>query len=555
MNRWYYVVIIFFVVFLLNYQSVKSGYIFDDQEIVKKDYSFRDFSLKNLSPAERPIRYISFAIDYKLHGGKPEGFHYTNIFLHAVVSILLFLLLSTFFNDKVGFILTILFVSHPIVGDSVFPISHRKEMLYAIFVLSGFLLHIKGGKWKYAAPVLWVLGMLSKETAVSFPLLIFIYDILFDKEGIKSKKWYYAVYIGLIVIAGIVVLFDNRFGVSSYSAILQENRFFSGKSVWSVFMSIPYAMFVYFTHIFFPYNLVILDSIEPITKILSLRFFAGLLSLVVFVGLLVFLIKRKRKYEVFGLIWFLLFYLPVSGILPVAYLVADRYMYVPLMGFVIASGSIYSNKKGFITFLIIIGIFSVMYIQRENVYKNPISLWEHVVKKYPNSQIGWNNYGLEVMRTGDYKKAEECFKMAIKSDTSYYKSYNNLAALYAKTGEYGLAKVYFFRAYEVNPYDPRPLYYAGIVSLKMGDKIGAIRIFNYMILTKYNEYAPVWFGMGSLAFDRNDYKRAAVLIKTGLQFDSLNLKAVRALIEAYIMEGDTARADSVYRKYMKYLGR
>ncbi len=553
-KKTFYFLLLVITAISLNIPSIKSGYIFDDQEIVKKDYSFGHFTKQKLSPASRPVRYLSFLFDYKLYKGAPEGYHKTNIFLHLIVSILLFIFLQTFFNTDISFIITLLFISHPIIADSVIPISHRKEMLYGIFILLSLLLYIQKNIYiRYLSILIWFIAILSKETAIILPFLFLIYDLFYRKNEIKKNRYIYIIFSFLFLMAIIWVFKDNRFDIKSFSEILNENRFFKDKPIWSVFISIPYAIFIYLTHIFIPYNLVILDSIEPLTSIISLHFIEGVFALLILLFGIIYGIKKNYKNLSFGLLWFILFYLPVSGLLPVAYLVADRYMYIPIIGIFIAVFSLLKNYK--IKYilsatLIIIGIFSILYIQRERIYSNPVLLWEKVVNKYPSSQIGWNNYGLELMRIKKYTQAEKAFLNSIKSDPEYYKAFNNLGALYNKMGDYKNAKWNFMRAYEIEPQDPRPLYFAGIVSLKMNDSDGAMRIFNYMMFSKHYNFAPFWFAMGIISSDRGQYKEAIGFLKRSLVADSSYKNAADQLARLYIKIGDTLSAERVYKKYI-----
>jgi len=292
--------------------------------------------------------------------------------------------------------------------------------------------------------------------------------------------------------------------------------------------------------------------VEPVTNILSLHFIYGIIAVIIIALGIFYTIKRKNKTAFFGIAWFLLFYAPVSGIFPVAYLVADRYMYMPLLGLLIFFFSVFRmplKKLAAIT-MIIVGILSVLYIQREHLYANPLILWETVVEKYPNTQIGWNNYGLELSHSKRYEEAEDAFKKSIENDPEYYKAYNNLGALYNRMNRLKEAKWNFLKAYELTPEDPRPLYFAGIIALRMNDTIGGIRVFFDLINSKHKNFAAAWMYLGLIYTKTKEYDKAIMYLNSALKMDPDNKNLANELMKLYVQTGDTLTAKEIYYKYL-----
>src|SRR3972149_829116 len=122
----------------------------------------------------RPVVTLSYFIDYTLWKLNPFGFHLSNTLLHTLNSVLLFLLLKRIFNCQ------------------------------TTSFLGAFLLYMKTSKDErsfspayFASVVCYLLGIFSKEMAITLPLLIFLYDIIFTNKQTLSYKLtrYYTGYI------------------------------------------------------------------------------------------------------------------------------------------------------------------------------------------------------------------------------------------------------------------------------------------------------------------------------------------------------------------------
>ncbi len=133
----------------------------------------------NITKAFRPVTFGTFALDWKIGGGRPFEFHVVNLFLHAGVTILLYLLLQILLQglphgQRVGFVAALLFAVHPIHTEAVTSIVGRPELLAAGFLLASWILHLKDRE--IPALICFVLALLSKESAVAFLPLVVIGD-------------------------------------------------------------------------------------------------------------------------------------------------------------------------------------------------------------------------------------------------------------------------------------------------------------------------------------------------------------------------------------------
>jgi hypothetical protein len=161
-------------------------------------YGNRDFSIAQLYRAfvqpsssaaaggtYRPLTEVSIGIDTLIYGGAPSGFHLVNLFFHAVNSLLCYIFVRALVPPRpvVALAAAVLFAVHPVHGDAIFWISGRSDLLCTTFYVLCLILFVRGrGPDRRRKPTLsslfcFVLALLSKEVALSLPLLVIILDL------------------------------------------------------------------------------------------------------------------------------------------------------------------------------------------------------------------------------------------------------------------------------------------------------------------------------------------------------------------------------------------
>ena len=134
-----------------------------------------------------PVTMVSFAAEYHFSGINPFPYHVTNLVLHIFNCILVFFFIyAVSGNIAVAFITALFFGVHPLRVESVAWVSERKDVLYGFFFLAALLTYIRSresGKraWYWTALTFFILSLLSKPAAVSFPLVLLCYEYL--KKG------------------------------------------------------------------------------------------------------------------------------------------------------------------------------------------------------------------------------------------------------------------------------------------------------------------------------------------------------------------------------------
>ena len=151
-----------------------------------------------------PLVTLSFAIERHFFGMVPAFYHFDNMLLHMLCTILVFLIFRRITKSfAVTYIITTLFAIHPMHVEVVAWISARKDTLYSVFYLLSFLFYIKTYNEKNkkflitVSSFCFLLACLSKAMAITLPLVLVLTDYFqnrFSKKNIKIYIPYFTRY-------------------------------------------------------------------------------------------------------------------------------------------------------------------------------------------------------------------------------------------------------------------------------------------------------------------------------------------------------------------------
>ncbi|MBI4832628.1 MAG: tetratricopeptide repeat protein [Candidatus Lindowbacteria bacterium] len=185
--------------------TLRNDFVFDDISTIKNNPAIRSAKYVRLyflrpffsvgQPASGPVAYdyyrpmvlLSFFADHRTWGLAPLGYHLTNILLHGVATILVFLLLDRLRIGAVAsFIAAALFAAHPALADSVAGVSGRSDPLCAIFFLTCCICYMgsrqsgsrKGFLFLFLSCAALALALLTKENAIAVPLVLTAYEFI-----------------------------------------------------------------------------------------------------------------------------------------------------------------------------------------------------------------------------------------------------------------------------------------------------------------------------------------------------------------------------------------
>jgi protein O-mannosyl-transferase len=479
------------IAFLVYAPSLGGEFVYDDKAITVEDNPALtgEASIGEILTWDRPLREFTYMLDHAIWDFNPLGYHLQNILWHCANTVLIFLLLMQIgISRKQSFWCALIFSIHPITTESVAWISGRKELLCLFFELGACLFFVrsianpKSSPWVYALSLLCcILALLSKQVAVALPLMLCATAWLHQRcnNNSPNKHTLYLLITPTLIVIGFV-LFKYPI-LDQLSFFRDQGTFYDPASrdvAYTPFSAIltPFATFLKSNWLcLWPIDLTVEQAFPPIESVLDYRWIIGALILLV-MSIMSWRLRKIRPQLLFGCCWFLITWGPVSGAAPIAYLVADRYLYIPCVGYcIILVTYIYPLIQKRLTrfpalstsFVIIICLFfTTRTIVRTLDWRNEITLWKSAIQARPdyaqvhaslgnsyadagqidNAFKAWNtaleiddnlprvwiNMGNQEKRRGRLEDAERCFRKALELAPNYGVAHFNLALLLEK---------------------------------------------------------------------------------------------------------------------------
>ncbi len=484
---------------------------YDDFEYIDNPVIQNGIGLSNLgailiTPVNsnwHPVTLFSFALDYKLFGSSPAGFHLTNLILHMITALFVFLCMHLLLkNYWQSIFIALLFAVLPLNVEPVAWVAERKGLLAGfgfILTLYMYLQYKNTGKVKYYyfSIVFFILGLLSKASIVFTPMLLLIVDIYLLKQSfqfklyelkllLKEKIPYFFIAIAFTIIT-IYVHYNT--GAMESATVID----FTDKIKNTILSYVTYLR-----QFIFPYDLSVFYGYRIDHGLSKVGFaLTGLIGITV----LFYKIRINKPYLLFGWLWFVFAMAPTSGIIQTGiHAHADRYMYIPSIGLIIilvvySAHILEKFKNGNTLFLLLMFGFSLLfttlsYYQGRH-WESPKTLFTKVLKHDETNQLAnWHlsTYYLKkqnvekglfyyekvtleehkvfglyqktarlLINIPDYLQAERVLKDGIQAFPDADVHYRLLGRLYAVQKRFKEATPLLHKAIKLNPYNPANL--------------------------------------------------------------------------------------------------
>lgn len=468
--------LLFILAVVLYSNSLGGEFVYDDEYFIVKNIHIRN--LENIpsffvnpqavafadlaQDVYRPLTTVSYAFDYHLWRLDTFGYHLENVIFHGLNAILLFILLYLIFGDIfIAFLASLLFACHPVQTEVVAWISGRSSVLFLFFYLLSFIfyaLYVKRRNKIFLALslILCVKALFSKEMAASLPLLLAAYDIHFaPKEKLTKRLARWAPY--FILTAAFVII---RFLVMNRVA---QSGWWGGNPYYT-FLSMMAAMGEYARLLVWPVNLCAFYVSPVYTSFSSARVILPALGLVGLIVALPFIYKRSRGIS-FAICIFFITLLPVSNLVPLKALVAERFLYLPAIGFCLMIAillerlarvhSVISNINarrlaiGIAAILVI--FYSARTMMRNEDWKTPTTITNSILKLDPLNPWALTALGVAYSDHAQYEMAIAPLVKAIKIAPEYFAPKNVLGFCYTELGRYDEAVKVLNDALKIKP--------------------------------------------------------------------------------------------------------
>jgi tetratricopeptide (TPR) repeat protein len=382
-----------------------------------------------------PLTALSFSMNYNLAALNPKPYLVVNLIIHLLNIFLVIALLQKLFkNNTLTLFAGALFALHPLQAESISYVAGRRDTLYAVFYFLSLLSYIhyitkKEKKWLYAALAFFILSLFSKGQAIALPATLVLIDFILLKnfslvQSIKDK-WLFIVL--SVLFMGITLAVKQQSKAFNLSGQILHISFFQNM------LFACYGFMMYVVNSIIPYKLSLIHPYPKNTGITG-----GIMLALIFVIAFIWFVFRyssRQKEIVAGLLFFAINIFLVLQLIPNSYgLMNDHYMYVPVIGIFVALYMVITKlaaqKTVAYVCISLVVVFAVLLTKRIAIFKNNFTVFTDVIKKYPDSFVGYNNRGVAYFNDGKFKEAKMDFDQSISLAPEVATSYNNRAGIF-----------------------------------------------------------------------------------------------------------------------------
>lgn len=558
----------------------------DDETYITQNQLIRSLDLNHLkaiftapiSSNYHPLTILSLGVNYQVHGVEARGYILTNIVLHLLNTLLVFVFvyLISQRNVLIAFVTALLFGIHPMHVESVAWVSERKDVLYAFFALGGFITYwsyIQSSKkmWWAATFLLFVASVLSKSAAVVFPVLLLVLDYW------AGQKWQVKLILEKLPFFIVALVF----GIIAIQT--QSEKAIGDYDHWHIgyrLLFACYGLVMYMVKLLIPIDLSAFYPYPKIGDSLPIIFYVAPVLVAAFATLVVWSAKWS-KVLAFGTLFFLASIALVLQVLPVGEaIMADRYTYLPYIGlfWVIAYGFdffkknilskmpqpnglpnkqqagntsstspfpkklfFFLQKKPVAYTVFGLGMLYTVFLsytthERTKVWQNSGTLWTDVIEQFPDRiAVAYNNRGNYYRHNQQLEKAMSDYNKALSINPLYYRAYGNRGNLYITQGKLQKALKDCNKVIELAPDSEDAYSNRGAIYSQLQDYDQAMRDYNKALelnpnhTNTYGSRAALQHHLGNYAAAIPDFERFLAVNPTNAQMHYLRGNALHQL--------------------------
>lgn len=445
-----------------------------------------------------PVTWLSHMMDAQLFGLNPRGHHFTSLLLHALNTVLLFVLLRRMTGARWrSALVAALFGLHPLHVESVAWISERKDVLSAFFGIWSLIFYVQyvalskvhpsslrsdaarsqKSKIFYGAALLALaLGLMSKAMLVTWPFVVLLLDWWplrrVQGSGFRVQGWKPLLMEKIPFFVLSAASCAVTYGVQDSGGAVRDVAIFSaggrvenalvayarylGKTFWPVDMAV-----------FYPHP----GHWPWLTVICCVILLAGLTCVAVW-------FVKRLPFLATGWFWFLGTLIPVIGLVQVGHqAMADRYTYLPHIGvFVVlvwgAAEALDCLRlpKSVRTAFSLLALVACALVTTKQLrhWRDSEVLFRHALAVTKNNPVAAHNLGSYLLKRGEVQEAVGLFKDALRYDPDFLEVYNNLGAALIQMGDAETAITYLNILVEAAPNHAKAHDNLGIAFAKMG---------------------------------------------------------------------------------------
>ena len=462
--------------------TLLNSFHFDDYPEIINNVAIKNiFHLKDIWIfwPTRFVAYFSFALNYCWGGSKVLGYHLVSLAIHLGASLLVWQLTLLTLDSPamrhekiaihrawIALLAGLIFLVHPLQTQPINYIFQRSVLLAAFFYLGALILFInarsrqcKGSsRWKFyygAALGSAILSVYSKETAISLPLMICLYEAYFLK-GTGKFPW------KMVLPFFVVLILLPLTWISMHPEILKGTKatvegYAGGTDMGQYILTQLKVMVTYLRLLILPIHQRVEYDYTLVQSILEPMVLASA-ALLLFILAMAFRMARHYRLMSLGILWFFITLLPESSFWPNQDLIFEHRLYLPLMGFCIflTSALFYLIQKFSSTLpvwilVVLVLMYSFMAFERNRAWHDELSLWDDAVKQSPKSARAYLNRGAAYQSRGDLDHAMQDYNMVIGLGPITAVTLSNRGTIFRQRGDFEHALANFNLAIKINP--------------------------------------------------------------------------------------------------------
>jgi len=524
-------------------------FLFDDKQNIINNPVMRELgaffdpeAIPNIGM--RYVGFLTFALNYTLHGLNVTGYHIVNFAIHVINAVLVYVLVHLTFRTPqlsvidpgsrlrnfIAVFSALLFACHPVQTQAVTYIVQRFASLATLFYLLSITMYvmarlrqmpvrtipaytykdkaevevkfkvknkakakvkdkskyknkakiktedekpvrtqreIQAGKSIKRSPALTVtfyalsvisavLAMRTKEIAFTLPVVVALYEFFFFGGSWKKRILYLVpLLLTIFIIPLSLIGIDKPLGEVMYD-VGEATRVQSTMSRWEYLITQFRVIVTYLRLLVLPVNQNLdyaYSTYHSFNSFFDSRVFFSFLLLLLIFCLGVYLFKRSGaggnslRLVSFGIFWFFITLSVESSIIPIKDVIFEHRVYLPSAGAFMGITTFafyqagrmekrwpYMEKALVAVLALIVIVLTGATYARNRVWRDPITLWEDVLRKSPQNYMPNYNLGFYYQEKGMLDSAIERYRIAIKLNPDHVKAYNNLGLAYWSKG-------------------------------------------------------------------------------------------------------------------------
>lgn len=583
--------------------TFKAPFVFDDLPNIYTNEAIRSISgVMSGWDEVRFVGFLTFAINYKLHGLGVTGYHVFNLAVHLVSALLVFwlalLTLKTpFFRESrlgrpgllplgIALFAGLIFAVHPVQTQSVTYIVQRLASLATLFYLLSLVLYAlwrlradnhqavnppgrapffdlkKKRVFLYIASLVSaLLAMSTKEIAFTLPIVIALWEFAFFSGDARRRLISLLPFAFTLAVIPLSLLIDDE-------TMMSRTGFGEPPSSTDYFFTQIRVIVTYLRLLVFPagqnldYDYPVYHTpFEP-----AVLMSAGLL--LALAGLGVILWRRAAKNSglallrliSFGIFWFFITISVESSFISISDVIFEHRLYLPSVGLIIAVvaggaflASVLRPKIPHISrvvvplAVVVVVALGAAAFSRNQVWGDPISLWEDVTRKSPGKARPHQVLGYYYYQAGKAELAEAENLKAVAIKPAYADALNSLGVIYLDSGRLDQAESTLQQALDASPDFAEAHFNLGTVYWKSGqnDKAEA----ELKLAVKANPgYTKAWQNLAMIYITEERLEEAIGPLMRVIELDPDDYLAHNDLGNIYAMQGRYNEAKVKYRK-------